>query len=494
MFSNVFTEPDNGILRDRLSRLIEGLRLLELPTREDYLAEVYSRVNSIIAIDGEMQPLTSPIPNGPAIVGDVTVNCTRLNEDALDLSNETSRLEDSLSRVYNLAAATQNTLRQQIRELLLSPNSKIYRENFLNKNNISSTTATIDFNAGACMMSLQSEVDIVSTIVISPNSVGSSSDDLSNLTDNNPETIFTWDGTVLELILSFGSVQILNRLTIELDIHDGIELTAFTTSPDGILTEDVLQDLGKSLIVLDATSGKYSGDVIIDFPPRHCSNLKIRLEDRVGDSTLPIRGLAVKSRKYGQSAQITSNPISLPINNVRLVVDQLVPKDLCNITHQLSYDGVQFQAITPNVITNIATAPYWYRAVLEKSNSAFTQAQDPLVNTGLDPKFSANYTIASSNSLPLGNGIMERIITFNNVTGPITFRDSPLGGTIQVQQGAVILSQGPDYTFASQILSFPTPPGTIIVSYQTSIRGAASIKERFDYYTPILYEARFERV
>jgi len=63
------------------------------------------------------------------------------------------------------------------------------------------------------------------------------------------------------------SPTIVNRLQIALDTYAGLEITNLTSSPDGLVFNDVLADLDVPMIILDATSGKCSGDVIIDFPP-----------------------------------------------------------------------------------------------------------------------------------------------------------------------------------------------------------------------------------
>ena len=88
-----------------------------------------------------------------------------------------------------------------------------------------------------------------------------------------------WKGTSLELIATFAQPEIINRIHIELDDYQGLEIVSFTTSPDGTLTEDVLVDLDLTTIHLNGIVDKYSGDFILDFSPRHAKQVRLVIED-----------------------------------------------------------------------------------------------------------------------------------------------------------------------------------------------------------------------
>ena len=111
----------------------------------------------------------------------------------------------------------------------------------------------------------------------------------------------------------------------------------------------------------------------------------------------------------------------------------------------------------------------------------------------LDPASSANYTLSNTTYIPLGNGTSQRVLTFSSIVGPVPLREIPLPSTLQVKMGNVYLTTV-QYNFANQILSFSGPQTNIVVSYVTSALGAASISDLQSYYTPLLYEARFEKV
>lgn len=492
----VFTDPNDAILKDRLSRISADLRGLKLSTVEDYQAEVYSAVNAVLDLGIAMTPFNPIAGEGPAVVGDVAANFTILNNDAADIANELLRIEDGAGSLFNLAATAQNQLRQQIREFVYASNSKRYVEEFINSTNIPSSTATIDFNAGLAVNTLLDETPILPTFSVSTNSIGSVQvgSSMDYIDDGKVDTAFTWDGTVLELILTFPTPQIINRLSISLDTYQGVEIATMVTSPDGTLIEDVLQDLGITSLEVDGTSNKFSGDVIIDFPPRHAAVMRIVMIDQIGAGSIGIRNLSVSQRRYGATGQLTTNPITSPTGNVNFSVTQNVFAPYVTITHQISYDGVSFSVINPGLI-QLLSSPFWYRAVLERSSTRFDLAQGPLAQNTLDPTQSPNYSIISTVTTPLGNGVLERSIQLDDISGPIVLRESLLNNTLQVKEGSIILSElAGDYAFNvdQRSISFPTPMGALIISYQTTALGSQAIADRKEFYTPLLYGFKFE--
>jgi hypothetical protein len=493
MFNLLFTDPNNALLQDRLQRAQEFLRSLTFATREEYQAAVYSSVNAILNLGSQMTPLTPVSAEGPAIIGDLSSNAISLNRDAGDIANEILRIEDAAGTLFNLAAATQNNLRQAIRQKIFANSGRRYREDFLNSNAlVGSSTATVDYQAGVATLPLTNTLLLTPVISIGKNSLGTLGTTPAALSDNDVTTSLVWNGTQLELILTLPAAQMVNRLVIGLDDYEGLEITAFSTTPDGTLSENVLNDLGLDAIPMDCTSGKYSGTVAITFPPKHMLQMRLVISDLVGKAVIALRSLAISQCQYGSSGLLQSNPIAAPLGLVQFQATQRVNPPFTSITHQLSYDGVAFVAITPGMELQLASSPFWYRAVLERSSAAFDQ-NSPLTNVGYDPAQSSNYSIRRVTTLPLGNGIIERSLTLDNVTGPITLADTPLPGSLQVQEGSVILPAG-SYAFNNGIVSFPSDVTAIVITYQTSALGLAALKSLENYYTPVLEEFRFDKV
>lgn len=495
MFNPTFTDESNAILKNRLSRISSQLRNIVLSTAEDYQAKVYSDVNSVLDVGEGVSPLKSIESQGPAIVGDVEANYTILNNDADDIASEVLSVEDATSTLFNLAAASQNQLRQQIRESLYASTGQVFQENFLNAKQVASNTATLDFNAGVATNTLLDEKKLAPVFSAGPNSTGSidTNNSLDNLSSKTVGTTMKWNGATLELILTLSAPQIVNRLYVNLDDYQEIEIDTFTTSPDGTVIVDVLEDLGVRQVLLNATSNKFSGDVIIDFPPRYCSTLRIILFDRVGQGTIVLRSLSISQRRYQATGQLTSIPITKPTGVVSLSATALMFSPYTSVTHQISYDGVSFSAISPGSKITLLTSPFYHRVLLSTNTSVFSNPQGPLNQSPLDPVSSSNYSLSTVTTIPLGNGIVERTLQINSVTGPIVLRDVANPNSIIVQEGSVILSAANgDYSYASGTFTFPEEVTGITISYQTSALGPVANTDLLSYYTPLLYEYKFE--
>lgn len=495
MLNPIFTDPNNSLLRDRLNRISQQLRNTKLSTAEDYAAEIYSSINSVISLGLSMTPLKTI--EGQGIVGNVIDNYTSLNNDSQDIANEILRIEELAANAFNKAASSQNQLRQQIREFVYSSNKKTYKEDFLNAEHLTSVTANIDFNAAVATNSLLTNTMLAPVISIGPNSVGAidPNSDVSNLTNAEIDTIFSWNGASLELFLTFSTAKIVNRITINLDNYKELEIDTFTTSPDGTLVQDVLLDLGVESILVDGTSNKFSGVVVIDFPPRYILSARLIINDRVGSGLIALRQLSCSQVRYSATGQLTSLPISYPTGVVTFAAVQDVFAPYVSITHQISYDGTQFIAISPGDTIILTSTPFFYRALLSTNTSTFTAASTPLVQSPLDPVASPYYVLSRTMTTPLGNGIIERTLQLNTVTGPITLRDIPLVNSIVIQEGSVILnSNNGDYTLSNNTISFPTPVTGLTISYQTSSLGSSAAQDLEEYYTPLLREFSFEAI
>jgi hypothetical protein len=159
-------------------------------------------------------------------------------------------------------------------------------EEFISNTKLGACTAVVDFNAGVVSLPLVQETmiapDSIDFGVACVGALGDGTTDL--LLDGLTETSMTWTGSKLELVFNFNTIQILNRFRIELAGYQGLVIEEFSSSPDGVIREDLLADLQPSSQSLDGSSGKFSGDWIADFDPRHCKQVQLIISDRVGAS------------------------------------------------------------------------------------------------------------------------------------------------------------------------------------------------------------------
>jgi hypothetical protein len=468
-----------------------SLQSLQLSTREDYLAQLTSMVNQALNEDYQMQELVTITPQTPGIVGDPTTNMTRLNQDCGDIADEIGRLEDNASVLYNLSAAVQNALRQQIREGIYASTAGTFIEAFINQSQINSTTATLDFVAGRAMNTLITETVLNPTLTVGQNSVGSTTNSISSILNAPDSNLFTWTGELLELIVTFPTPTIVNRLTVNPDDYLGYEITSFTTSPDGSLFTDVLADLGVDSIIMNAAAGKYSGSTVVDFPPRSVSSARIVFENRVTGVSIPLRSLAMTQRSYQASAKITSNCQTSPVGEALFAADQNAFSPYVSITHQISTDGVNFTTIQPGEVT--LPAKWWYRALLNRLSAAFTNNSQPLIPTTADPAYSVGFTLANSTSMAVSPTTIERTLVFENITQPIPLREIPIPGTLAISQGTVYLTSSQYSIDTNNNLSFPNTLASVTVNYQTSAQGAAGLTALQQYYTPLLNQIQFRQ-
>jgi hypothetical protein len=485
------TDPSQTLLSARLSRITPKLRSLGYSTKEDYQAEVYSEVNGVLTLGNNMQPMYPIAAEGPATVGDITTNVNRLNEDTGDIASEILAVESTAAHLYNLAATSQNQIRQSIREAIYVNGSTKYIEAFINRNNISSaTTCNIDVNAGIATLPIIKTQVLSPTITIGVNSIGTTGTPISNLTDGLPYTIMTWNGPTLELLITFDTPQVVNRLVLAQDTYAALEITTLATSPDGTLYEDVLLDLGQTSIQIDSTSGKYSGDFLLDFPPRHVSSMLLVIQDLTGIGVISLRDMTLIQNTYSSSGIIASNPIYTPKDTINFSTTQLSWDPLVSITHQISYNNNNFTTITPGAISLIST-PFWYRGILIRKASAFSSSSQPINTQTLDPSNTTNFALRSSSSVPMGDGTSQRILVFSSITGPVLLREVPLLNTLSIQVGAIYLD-ATQYTFANQTLSFSSPQTNVTVTYQTTALGSTALTDRQNYYTSLLFQVQFQ--
>jgi len=227
-------------------------------------------------------------------------------------------------------------------------------------------TAVVDFNAGVVSLPLVSETfikpDSIDFGVACVGALGDGTTDL--LLDGLTETSMTWTGGRLELVFTFNTIQILNRFRIDLAGYQGLVIEEFSSSPDGVIREDLLADLQPSSQSLDGSSGKFSGDWIADFDPRHCKQVQLIISDRMGAS-IALRNIQFSSRKVSPSGQVQSQQITQPLGNVIFRAAQHTADKLTAIAHQVSTDNIHYQAVTPGQTLELPAA-YWYRGILTR--------------------------------------------------------------------------------------------------------------------------------
>ena len=503
-FSPTFdTVQTSQIILNRLARLQNTLRAFKAYTQVDYQAEVYSAVNGVLNLGNKMTPPLLITDGTPAIIGSIQTNLDNLNNDAQDIAAELIAIETQLAQYYNLSAGVQNTLRQAIREQVFSSTSSQWLEAFVNDHQLQAGyTTSIDFDAGVATSTLSNDSIVTpNNIVVGPSSISSTPTanatyaplSLLNPTDSITNLV-TWNGSQLELQIVFFTPTPVNRLIIHMDNYNGLEITSLTSSPDGIYYDPIDAELLPTDLTLNAQSGKFSGDAVIDFNPRNVSVMKLVIQDEIGQGFIALRSIELHQRTYATAGQLTSSPITTPAGNVLFSPVQRIYNQLTNIVHQLSYDGANFQVITPGQIIALASSPFWYRALLSTNVNAFSSVASPLILPQGDPNLSTNYTLGTITTVALNAGVSQRNIAFTNVTGPIGLNETPIPGTLEVYYGSVL--QTPSvYTFSNNTITLDTlPQSNVTVRYQVSALGTAGLGSLQQYFSPYLISASFEAV
>lgn len=480
MYRDIFESNGQELIKFRLDTLKEELRSLNIPTRPELQAEVASRLNRILSLGVGVTPLV-PIPGeAPAVVGHVSTNLEILNNDGTGIVQHLTGLEQEAARLFNLSASTQNALRQQVREQVFLTTRKKYLETFINDAQLETSTASFDFGVGMATLPFVKET----TVVPSKVEFGTASDgdlestsSLANLLDGKSETSMVWSGEQVEFLITFAVPSIINRMRIELDDYQGLNIVMFTASPDGILREDLLAEILPESRSLDGSSNKFSGDVVIDFDPRHVKQMRLVIADRVGDARISLRALAFYARQYATVGLLTSRSIdTLDLGFVNFSTVERSAEELTSITHQTSYDGVHYTSVTPGTQFDLGGKPFWYRSYLERLDSNFDLRAAPVAVPGQDPGAATYYKVSNVLAVDVGNNILERSISIDlyakpNDDGsrPIVLRESVLPGTLTVYQGTALLGPA-EYQYVNNAISFSgnDDRSGILIRYQTS--------------------------
>jgi len=92
---------------------------------------------------------------------------------------------------------------------------------------------------------------------------------------------------------------------------------------------------------------------------------------------------------------------------------------------------------------------------------------------GQDPSINSGTTIANITTVDMGNGVLQRSINLTAASGTVTLNETPLGGTLVVYQGTVVLPPS-GYSVAGNAITFPQALTGITLSYQKPLHGRAA--------------------
>src|ERR1039457_6502079 len=155
------------LLKARLAQAEASLRGIQVTTREDLLATVYSALNAVLSLGNNTTPLLPVAREVPAVAGNLNGNFQILNQDAQAIIRQLLGTENDAATLFNLFASTQNNLRQTVRQMIYTSGSRRYCEGFVHNRNLGAGTAVVDFNAGVASLPFVSEA------LIQPDSITS---------------------------------------------------------------------------------------------------------------------------------------------------------------------------------------------------------------------------------------------------------------------------------------------------------------------------------
>ena len=81
----------------------------------------------------------------------------------------------------------------------------------------------------------------------------------------------------------------------------------------------------------------------------------------------------------------------------------------------------------------------------------------------------------------------------SHLSGPVQLEETPLDGTLVVFNGTVPVSASL-YSVVSNKITFTGTQTGIMIRYQTSAFARAGLPARKNFYSPLLFEVRFERL
>ena len=220
--------------------------------------------------------------------------------------------------------------------------------------------------------------------------------------------------------------------------------------------------------------------------------MRVVISCLTGQTAFGLRSFAAYNRSYQSSGMVTSQPIYLSGTAATFFTEQVTTSPCTSITHQISTDGVNFVSITPGVVP--VSQPFWYRAILNRSDSAFNQQSSPLLPLPSSAAANTPYTINSQTTTTLDNRMVEQTIVLSNVSGPVVFQDAPLTGSLSSQVGSAVLEVSlglhADWHHLD-LCGYSSTGDDFMQDVNSGICPSPSLQ---NYYSPLLYEARFQAV
>src|SRR5206468_10585268 len=144
-----------------------------------------------------------------------------------------------------------------LRERIYASTTRQYQETYVNDNQwADGATISFDPDSGATLPILSEKTLTISSLTAGPSSIGalapgSSFDSL--LSDEGGSTC-TWNGSYLELVIEFDSLQIVNALRLELPGYQGLQCDGLLYSPDGTFEANLLTEYNPEIRSLDSST------------------------------------------------------------------------------------------------------------------------------------------------------------------------------------------------------------------------------------------------
>lgn len=490
MYNPDFTDPQANLLTNRLARVIDTIRNLTAATKEEYQAEIYTQINKIVANGYNAAKVPYIAGQTPAKIDDFDDAITVLDEDASDIISEVLDVENSAATYYNLSAAANNELRQNIRSGINASTQNRFIETFINQSQISSTDGTVDFSSGSYSPNVTSTVVLSPVISIGSKAVGSG--DLTTLNSTDQTVYFSWIGSVLELIFTFSKPTAINRLVLNQYDYKDLSITSLTSTPDGSVVQDLLEELNVSYISCGVTANKSLGDTTVDFNPKSCLALRILIKDNSGSGVINLNSITLNQQIFSSSSTLISNLIGAPTGTVRFKASSITQEPYSVISHYISYDGTSYSVITPDqvIIMPTGTTGYYFKCIVSRNESLISQS-GTFTGNGLDPSSSAFYSLQTVTTNILGNNIIEKNLLFNNISGAVIITDAVIPNTFYIQLGSTIVPKS-SYQFLNGTLTFTGTVNNVTVVYQTNA-DVSSVASLLQYFGSRLVQYSFER-
>jgi len=494
MFSPYY-KPLLAIFSRRIDALKEKLRSLPLVVREDFLAELYGSLNRVLQLGNGISDMPDFPRRSPAHPSQINVILDDLEQDCRGLSEQIGVVRDDLLSLANTTIATANAALRKARRSLYSSSPGILVQPFLNAESFEQVSAFLETTSGMAMLPIVSrEKADPSAISLGVESSGyfSSGDSLQELLDSNPDTFLVWNGSVLELVVSFPAPVIVNVVTINFAGSAGLIMDRMSASSDGVSEEDVTGDFPSSMRALDGSAGKYSGEWIGILKPRFVKQMRIRFRDLVGENRIILRDLGFYRWSFRPSGRIQSRLIAVPDTRLRFQAEAVEEYLLTGVNFKWSRDGVVYTPMKPGDLIETGPAGFWYRIELDRYESNFKEKSREIVQFGVDSD-GHDAKPERMSVVDLGEGIVEKTFEFSEISGTVVFRDDFIPGSLTLLSGNLPM-QASNYSVAGRSISFASLQNDVTIRYQTYSTSSANFVRLAPFYTPVVYEMTWSAV